>query len=333
MAAAVVEQVWRESAPEAVEDDLAAVWRGIAARGPVARAVMSNLIVFRLHDGSDRARDRAAQFEAQLGAVMARHPSRVIVIEQVRGACELRTPVAAGVGVCVFGPPAARYAMEKIVIRSACAEASLPSIVRRFARGDVPTSIWWTEDASEMEPLPALVSMGRQLVYDSRLWSDVGKGVRAICAVADEETDLSDLNWRRLAPVRRAVFHACSAAPSLTMSSIRIDHVPGDRALAWLLAGWLGAHAGAEAAGDRWPSINQSPENEGERLVVSIGSARVTLAMNDHRVHVTASDAPPFVVAVPRDEQPDAIAAELRTLARDAALRATMDFLATRSGL
>jgi glucose-6-phosphate dehydrogenase assembly protein OpcA len=197
----------------------------------------------------------------------------------------------------------------------------------------VPTSIWWTEDASAMEPLRALVSMGRQLVYDSRQWSDVAKGIRAICAVADERTDLSDLNWRRLAPVRRAVVHACSTTPNPTRSSIRIDHVPGERALAWLLAGWLASQCESGTADSGWPSIHQSPPDAEERIAASIGSdsSRVTLAMNDHRVRVTVSDAPPFVLAVPRDEDADAIAAELRTLARDAALRATMDFLASRA--
>src|SRR2546423_374179 len=76
--------------------------------------------------------------------------------------------LAAHVGVLAFGPPDARYGVERIVIRSACSDAALPSIVRRLMLGDVPTSVWWTDDLSGTRPLGPLVTMGRQLLYDSR---------------------------------------------------------------------------------------------------------------------------------------------------------------------
>ena len=48
MAAAVASRLFRASTPEAIEPDLAALWREISATdAPIGRAVMSNLVVFR----------------------------------------------------------------------------------------------------------------------------------------------------------------------------------------------------------------------------------------------------------------------------------------------
>src|SRR5262249_38337742 len=130
------DRAWRESAPEQVDADLAALWRELSDRGPLARAVMSNLVVFRLRERRSTARGAAGpqQTDSELDAVVARPPSRRLVIEHERGDHETAAPCGAAVGILIFGPPAARYAVELVVVRSACAEISLPSIVRRFIR-------------------------------------------------------------------------------------------------------------------------------------------------------------------------------------------------------
>jgi len=151
-----VHHAQRTSTPETVEADLVALWRELADRGPFARAVMSNLIVFRA-----RPRDRSEPVDdALLDAVIANHPSRTIVLEHDRSG-EPGGVVGADVSVCIFDRAATPYGVEKIVVRSSCTEASLPSIVRRLARGDLPTSLWWTEDVSRIGPFAPLVAMSR----------------------------------------------------------------------------------------------------------------------------------------------------------------------------
>ena len=155
---------------------------------------MSNLVVFRERitpiDRAPGADVDAVAADLPLHEVLARHPSRLIVLEHEHGRVAPAAPFAAGVGIVTFGPPEARYGVEQIVVRAACAEASLPSIVRRFIRGDLPTTVWWTEDLSQVPPLAALVTMGRQLLYDSRLWRDVARGVRALAPLAgDSQAD------------------------------------------------------------------------------------------------------------------------------------------------
>src|SRR5262249_41558612 len=161
-----------------------------------------------------------------LEEVVSRHPSRTIVIEHDRGEHDAAQPLGAEVGITVFGPPNARYAVEQVVIRSACAEASLPSIVRRFVPGDLRTTGGWPEDAPRVAPLARLVGMARQILYDSRSWRNVRDGVRAMAPfVANPDIDLADINWRRLTPLRTAIAHAArTATRTVAPADVRIAY-------------------------------------------------------------------------------------------------------------
>src|SRR6266498_4168369 len=221
MARAVAERVWRTCTPEAIERELSALWREIGERGPVAHAMMSNLIVFRKADPARRNGDRRdmAFGGVPVDDVAARHPSRVILIEYEQAGPDSAANMSADAGIATFGPPQARYGVEQIAVRSACTDASLPSLVRRLVRGDLPTSLWWIEDVSRVAPIPSIVTMGRQLVFDSRRWRDIRQGVLALAPYIDadrdgdrasrapsrwsQNVDLADVNWRRLTPVRR----------------------------------------------------------------------------------------------------------------------------------
>ncbi len=322
MAAAVVERSWRESTPESVEDDLASLWRDIAGNGPsIARAVMANLIVFRFHERRARPSDQPPLgTDDAIEALIGLHPSRTIVIENERGDHAEQSPTSAGVGISVFGSAAARYGVERIVVRSACADVSLPSIVRRFLRGDRPTSVWWTEDLSRDVPSDALVDLARQLIYDSRTWHDVRSGFEVVAPLAtSQRIDVADMNWRRLDPIRRALAHAVDGLQPGSPPRLSIRHRPGEAALGWLLAGWLAARL--HPPRNAWPSIEQSPTGDDVvTLVIDDGATRVTTTLTDDRVHVSRAGMAPIVVPSPREQPAEAMAAELRTLSRDAAL-------------
>src|SRR5712692_5173504 len=330
MARAIADRAWRGSAPEAIEANLAALWRELAkADARIARAVMSNLIVFR---------DRVAPADAEPAAIIAglpldeiasRHPSRMIVLEHCRGETP-DGPFAAGVGIVTFGPPHARYGIEQILVRSACPDASLLSILRRFVRGDLPTTVWWTEDLSEAPPLGPILEVGRQLLYDSRRWRDVRRGVTALAPVVENaRIDLADLNWRRLAALRRALVHARGplSSPAGQRVVFRIVAAPGEDVLAWLCAGWL--RSVQREASATVPTVDIGSPSDA-LLTVSVDN--ITATLTDRSVEIVGMSAPPMVVAVPIETAADAIAAELRTLSRDAALIAALQVLVETFG-
>ena len=79
MASAVTDRLWRASTPATIERDLSDLWRDVGRTGPIARAMMSNLVVV-----------RAARIERRAGvsidAVAAHHPSRVLIIDHEQAA-------------------------------------------------------------------------------------------------------------------------------------------------------------------------------------------------------------------------------------------------------
>jgi glucose-6-phosphate dehydrogenase assembly protein OpcA len=330
MAAAVVDRTWRTSTPDTVERDLGRLWRDVAAKGRVARAVMSNLVVFRGWRTAPPRRQPALQTDPVLEAVVARHPSRVVLIEHEQQPDTVAGPVAASVGVAVFGSPAARYGVEQIAVRSSFAEDSLPSIVRCLVRGSLPTSVWWREDVSSAAPFAAIAELGRQLLYDSRSWGEVRQGVQLLAPLtAARRVDLADPNWRRLTPLRLGLVHAAQPdRPEIAGADVRIIHRPGEGVLAWLLAGWLASRLQWTAAD--WPRIDEG-RPDAETLSVTIGgAAAITATLDEHRALVRRSSGAPLVVGVPHEGEAEAIARELRVLSTDPGLHEALTALAGR---
>jgi glucose-6-phosphate dehydrogenase assembly protein OpcA len=320
----------RASTPESIETDLSMLWRELARDAPTtARAVMSNLVVFREASAAQNAVEAPALDDVQVVEVASRHPARVIVLAHARCGPESPAAIVVAVGILTFGAGEARHAVEQIAIRSRCAEASLPSIVRRLTLGDVPTSVWWTGDLSQSPPLTALVTMGRQLVYDSRQWVNVPAGVSRVAGLLDHPhaPDLADLGWRRLLPMRQALGHGLRGAgellnaPTLRASVL---HRPGEQALAWLLIGWLSSRLGRPS--ERELAVTVSEQSGGvEVMSISIDGGEatdsITATMSVHQVAViSTSDTSSFFVTVPRESDAGGVAAELQTLGRDTAL-------------
>ena len=359
MAGAVADRLWKRSAPDAIEADLAALWRELAQGGaPIARAVMSNLIVFRARARAGDADVAAVAAGLPLDEVAARHPSRMIVLEHCDDASP-NAPFAAGVGIVTFGPPQARYGVEQIVFRSACPDASLLSILRRFVRGDLPTTVWCTEDLSEQPPLPPLLEVGRQLLYDSRRWRDVRRGIHALAAIVDRpHLEVADLNWRRLDPLRRVLADARGPLTSATWHGVEatITHAPGEDAIASLCAAWIRSETGGttstsvvpadtRSAADR--SAPASAEGSGastvaraasgggslslERdTVLSVSIADLIATLTAKTVDIVSASAPHLSVGVRVETEAEAIAAELRSLSSDAVLVTALKTLAVQ---
>ena len=328
MAGAVGERLFRESSAETIDDDLAALWCELGQRGtPIARAVMSNLVVFRDRIAPPDADLATVMADLPLDEVIARHPSRLIVIEYQAGSQQPDAPFAAGVGIATFGPESARYGVEQVIVRSACAEVALPSIVRRLTRGDLPTSVWWTEDLSAVPPLESLVTMGRQLVYDSRGWRDVRSALRVLePLVRRHQIDLADVNWRRLSPLRRAFLQAGPGGTPLVApgASVRIVHAASEAPLAWLLAGALMASSRAAL---KEPPVVGASEVGDAALVVTLedASQRATVTLSASGATVAGPAAgSPLVVSIPIETAADAVAAELRLLSQDTELHAAL---------
>jgi glucose-6-phosphate dehydrogenase assembly protein OpcA len=320
------ETIWRESAPDTLEADLAGLWRDAGRKGAVSGALMSNLVV---------VSPRGSFPDAE--ALARKHPARVILLSYTAGVENASPPESVRVGLLTFGDAEAGCGLEFIRVHTACADRSIPSIVGRLAIGGVPTTVWWTDDLSRMAPPPAIATLGRQLIYNSALWQDVQAGVAAAVTLlcGPQGPDLADLNWRRIAPIRDGLVQALRLDPGNhnRASQARIAHVGSETPAAWHVAGWLMARL--EKTGE--PGISQAPvvaplvqaAADGDFLSVTLGGTAwsVSASMNQHRVEVK-SGRPTYSLPVPQESEADAVAGEMRNLAPDTCLRETLNALA-----
>ena len=319
--------MWRRSSADAIERDLAALWRETARDGPLSRALMANLVVIReCDDLTDEA--GAAAREAAAGDVAQRHPVRAILLDYTPGVETPGAPEAARVGLRTFGSSSARYGVELIAIQAACSQESIPSIVRRLTRGGVPTALWWIGDLSRNPPPELMPTLGRQFLYDSASWQDPHAGLRVVEGVSarPHAPDIADLNWRRLAPMRRAIVHGLESEPGareLRATGVDIRHGAGRAADALLLAGWFQGSLGWSST--EVPRIEESGDPaEALGAMLAGGNWTVKASMDDRCVKVTGSTQTPFEVLLPRETEAERIAAELRSLGADTALHAAV---------
>jgi len=157
------------------------------------------------------------------------------------------------------------------------------------------------------------------------VWRDVRAGVRAVQeGIEGFRVDVADLNWRRLAGVRDALRHVTrnAAVDHLRDTRLKIAYAPGEAALGWLLGGWIAAQL--RLAPETAPQVDERSDLNAI-VTLSVGDAPVPLvAATEDEVRVTPPSAPPYVKGVRRESRADAIAAELRSLSTDAALRNTI---------
>jgi hypothetical protein len=315
-----VDRMWRSTTAASLDDDLAAVWQETARAGPVSRAVMSNLVVVRGGTGAPLGDEGVS--EETLTGVLRVHPARTILVDYAAEPARTCAPESFAINVLLFAGGAERYGVERIAVRTACADSSLPSVVRRLVRGDLPTTLWWLGDAARWPPPPPLVNEARQLLFDSRHWSDVPAGARSVADAVSKarHLDLSDVNWRRTAPLRRAVLDALASSRAAFGRGVRASVTASTRELAagWLVSAWL---AGGVGLGSIAPEIGNAMPFD-MRIVIEGGGEAVTVlwAHAEIRVDSTTERVPMVFPAAPEDEA-SAIASELDNLTAEPALR------------
>lgn len=311
--------VWRASSPESVDDDLQALWKDAARDAPIARAIMSNLVVLA---SGDRGPARAPEPRETLVRIARRHPARVVLIAHCRPPSEAALG-AMNAGLLLFdeGADAPRYGVEVVSLVAACADASLPSIVRSLLRGGVPTSLWVGGDLSTARPAAALLEGADQIVFSSAPFVDPLRGFSALAALltSAQPPVLVDLAWRELAAFRAALLSGLEGRPStqaIAAEDVTIAHGADRAAAAWLLWSWLG-HTLA------WPDgapRGVQPSGEPGALRLRIASPAGALTVDDHGDHMTVQDGAgrTFDAGTRAEAFADAVADSLLVLDRDA---------------
>jgi glucose-6-phosphate dehydrogenase assembly protein OpcA len=226
-------QLWKRQEPVPGSSD-----------GFLTRACMSNLIIV------CKGREEAETVSKEVDEIVARHPSRVILMAALEdaGAEGLQASVSAR---CHLGKGSRQICSEVVAIGARGDDVrKLPSAARSLLVGDLPTSLWW--DRPE-PPVPGdglfgeLLGMVDQVVYSSLRWTDPIAGTIATAGTLSKAGPggpvMIDLAWRALRPWRQLISQAIdpTALPGAfdALETIEIEHGPHGLPQAWLLAGWF----------------------------------------------------------------------------------------------
>jgi glucose-6-phosphate dehydrogenase assembly protein OpcA len=211
---------------------------------------MSNLIIY------CQRPDLTARAEGEIPAIVALHPSRVLLLSAEPGpeAGDLTATVnvrarLSHTGRSVCSEEVTLHARGQAVDR-------LPFAVWGLLIGDLPSNLWWaTPDPPPLASvrLFELTEFVQQIIYDSLGWLEPARGVAATAAWlgrmerrgAGGWRVVSDLNWRRLKYWRRIFSQALdpATAPGAleTVSEVLVEHGPHAVVQAWELVSWLAA--------------------------------------------------------------------------------------------
>jgi glucose-6-phosphate dehydrogenase assembly protein OpcA len=253
---------------------------------PALLARMSNLLIF-----CNRA-DLAERVEAEIPAIVCRHPARVLLLIGEGGGAN--SDVEASIRVRTrHGERGQLLCSEEVTLHArGAAVERLPFAVRELLIGDLPTNLWW---ATPLPPplagglLYDLAENAQQIIYDSNGWVDPHRGVAATAAwltKLDREPGrtrwrvASDLNWRRLKYWRRLLSQALdpASAPGAleSITEVIIEHGPHAVTQAWELIGWLASRL-------RW-RVEAARVQPGVQLDWQVAAPHGKLRLRIHRL-------------------------------------------------
>jgi glucose-6-phosphate dehydrogenase assembly protein OpcA len=226
-----------------IERELGRLWE--ASGESKTRASLINLAIY--SESKDSLRENAAIIQSLAGE----HAMRAILIEADPGAEGSHADAWISMNCYLHGAKGGEICSEQISFNlSGEAARSLQSVVFSHLDSDLPLALWWRADFRQ----PVDGKLWRwvdRLLFDSATWKNPQQQFSLINQIADlteSRTILCDLNWARSLPVRQAlagIFDCPETLPQLkNIHSLHLDHAPGNRSTALLLAGWLSDRLG-----------------------------------------------------------------------------------------
>ena len=150
----------------------------------------------------------------------------------------------------------------------------LPNIVFAQLDSDLPLYLWWQEEfRAPMDP--QLWAWVDRVIYDSQIWRQFDEQMRLVETAQQEARQrivLCDLNWMRLIYLRLALAqffdHPATHHHLDEIKALEIEHAPGFRSTALLLAGWLAGQLEWERTAENGKSLGFRKETaDGERKI------------------------------------------------------------------
>jgi glucose-6-phosphate dehydrogenase assembly protein OpcA len=258
-----------------------------AGDGIMTRASLINLAVY------SEAPDSLGKNTRIISQITENHACRAIVIAADPAAKESRVEAWISAHCHVSRAGSKQICSEQLSFFLQGKQCGLlPNIVFAQLDSDLPLYLWWQEEFRA--PIdPQLWAWVDRVIYDSQTWRDFGEQMRLVEMAqrqARQRIVLCDINWVRLVHLRIALAqffdHPATYHHLAEIKALEIEHAPGFRSTAVLLAGWLAGQLGWERSRANGKSLGFLQQgDDGERKVqVSlrekkgepIGSCKIT---------------------------------------------------------
>ena len=292
---------WRK-----IHDGMRALWKACLPDqqgGDVARSLTINFVAVA---DADAASDLASVAQR----LQSRSPCRAFLVLLDEAAEPGRAELAA---TTRCHGSTRDIVLEEISVRvPPRAFGQVPGLVRPLLMNDLPNHLYWARTwPTDERDFDAVARLCDHVVVDSRRFAEPARHLAAVAARRQAGQRLSDLNWLRLRPWRRALAEAFERLPWQPGTKVEgaVRYGASATAAAHLLADWLGSRLGARLALERSgePTL-ACPES----VVLRTGGFEIDLAIakNQLRVHVSTPEHCylPFTVPVPRSEDGDLLA-------------------------
>lgn len=242
----------------AIQSELNRLWQEAATvdgsdQRQVTRACTCNLILVTSADEAD------SLDSGLLDGVVLRHPARaVLVLWHPEKARKLEAWVSARCHM-VPGALTKQICSEQItVLAEGATDAELLSVINSLSLGDLPLFLWWRLDTVAGDWIGSFLSRCSRVIVDSARAPYSFRFLRNLNSIVESTAGaltVSDLNWRKLLGIRRAIAEEFERLPlsladlgrieSLTISSAGQEFQNDDCSVqALLLCGWLASRLG-----------------------------------------------------------------------------------------
>lgn len=226
-----------------IDRELKNVWK--EGEGAMTRA---SLINFAIYSDLPGAFERNTDF---IGEFTQDHACRAIVISANPRETQNRVLAWISAHCHVSRAGAKQVCCEQISFQLDGPSSKLiPNIVFSHLDSDLPLVFWWQGQIPD--PIDdTLWKWIDRLIVDSAEWTEPAAEfhrLRASIEESDGRTTLCDLNWTRTFHLRDAIAHLFDYESVLkylnTLDTLEVDHAPGARLTAMLVAGWFALQLG-----------------------------------------------------------------------------------------
>ena len=268
-----------------ISKELKKLWE---AEGAGTRASLSNIAIYSEAPGS---LERNAVL---LQAITREHACRALLIQNcpAAGAPVIRAWIEA---VCQIRGGKKSICSEQLAFQIEHGDASLVrNTVLAHLDSDLPLVFWWQGALSDRFE-DRLYSVIDRLIVDTSTWEDAAAQFTRLKAAYEHPSTrfkINDLSWSRSFHLRMSLAKAFEnplATPHIqSLEEIRIQHGPGARASALMLAAWLGYCLKAEPTVEDGQILFTLPE--GWRVKVNI-TEKADTAMSLPQLELQAKEA------------------------------------------